>query len=80
MAIDLNKWHHAVHQITGGMALRSNKAGADDLRRWAEELHRIATEMEAEADRCENELGDRVSVRTFSSFSRLVSSKALNRP
>ena len=28
--IDLNTWHHAIHQITGGMALRFNKAAADD--------------------------------------------------
>ena len=34
----------------GSMALRFNKAGAEDLRHWAEELHRIAAEMEAEAD------------------------------
>ena len=32
------------------MALRFNKAGAEDLWRWAEELHRIAGEMEAEID------------------------------
>ena len=51
--IDLNKLHHAVHQVTGSMALRFNKAGAEDLRHWAEELHRIAAEMEAEADQHE---------------------------
>jgi hypothetical protein len=50
MAIDLNVWHYQLHQTTGSMALRFNKAGAGDLWRWAEELHRIAGEMEAEAD------------------------------
>jgi endogenous inhibitor of DNA gyrase (YacG/DUF329 family) len=53
VTIDLNRWHHSLHEITGSMALRFNKAGAEDLRRWAEELHRIAGEMEAEADRQE---------------------------
>ena len=50
MAIDLNVWHHQLHQTTGVMAVRFNKAGAEDLRRWAEALHRIAADMEAEAD------------------------------
>jgi endogenous inhibitor of DNA gyrase (YacG/DUF329 family) len=50
VTIDLNRWHHAVHQVTGAMAVRFNKAGAEDLRCWAEELHRIAAEMEAEAN------------------------------
>jgi hypothetical protein len=50
MAIDLNVWHHQLHQTTGAMAVRFNKAGAEDLRHWAEALHRIAREMEAEAD------------------------------
>jgi hypothetical protein len=51
MVIDLNVWHHQLHQTTGAMAVRFNKAGAEDLWRWAEELHRIAGEMEAEIDR-----------------------------
>jgi endogenous inhibitor of DNA gyrase (YacG/DUF329 family) len=53
VTIDLNRWHHQLHQTTGSMALRFNEAGAGDLWRWAEELHRIAGEMEAEADRQE---------------------------
>ena len=50
MVIDLNVWHHQLHQTTGAMAVRFNKAGAEDLRCWAEDLHRIAAEMEAEAN------------------------------
>lgn len=46
-AIDLNRWHHAVHQVTGSMALRFNKATAADLQRWAEMLRAVAEEMEA---------------------------------
>jgi hypothetical protein len=46
---DLNKWHHAVHQVTGDMALRFNKATAADLERWAKALREVADEMEAVA-------------------------------
>ena len=45
--IDLNKWHHAIHQVSGDMALRFNKATAADLKRWARILRDIANEMEA---------------------------------
>jgi endogenous inhibitor of DNA gyrase (YacG/DUF329 family) len=48
--IDLNTWYHAIHQITGGMALRFNKAAADDLREWAKALHVVAAEMAAAAE------------------------------
>ena len=27
---DLNNWHHAIHQVTGDMALRFNKATVAD--------------------------------------------------
>jgi hypothetical protein len=46
MTIDLNELHHAVHQVTGDMALRFNAATPDDLKRWAEELREIADDME----------------------------------
>ena len=49
MAIDLNVWHHRLHQVTGGMALRFNKAAPDDLQRWTQELRKIAGEMERTA-------------------------------
>ena len=39
---DLNEWHHALHQVTGDMALRFNKATTDDLTRWAKMLRDIA--------------------------------------
>jgi endogenous inhibitor of DNA gyrase (YacG/DUF329 family) len=48
--IDLNRWHHAVHQVSGAMALRFNKATPADLAEWAEMLRKIATEMEQEAN------------------------------
>jgi hypothetical protein len=35
---DLNKWHRAIHQVTGDMALRFNRATAADLERWAKTL------------------------------------------
>ena len=45
--IGLNEWHHAIHQVTGDMALRFNRATTDDLRRWAKMLRHVAEEMEA---------------------------------
>ena len=46
---DLNGWHHAIHQVTGDMALRFNKATAADLERWAKMLREVAEEMRTEA-------------------------------
>jgi hypothetical protein len=45
--IDLNGWHHAIHQVTGDMALRFNRATPADLQRWSRALHKVAEEMEA---------------------------------
>jgi endogenous inhibitor of DNA gyrase (YacG/DUF329 family) len=45
--IDLNRWHHAIHQVTGDMAVRFNGATLDDLRRWARMLRVVADEMDA---------------------------------
>jgi hypothetical protein len=28
--IDLNRWHHAVHQVSGGMATRFNRAKPEE--------------------------------------------------
>ena len=44
--IDLNIWHHAIHQVTGSMATRFNKATTTDLEKWAKALREIAGEME----------------------------------
>lgn len=49
-AIDLNAFHHAIHQVTGGMALKFTRAAAADLRGWAEALRTVAGEMEAAAE------------------------------
>ena len=49
MTVDLNRWHHDVHQVSGGIALKFNKATVVDLARWARALRGIADEMEAEA-------------------------------
>lgn len=46
-AIDLNKWHHALHQVTGDMAGKYNRATAADLERWAKMLRDVAGEMDA---------------------------------
>jgi hypothetical protein len=46
--IDLNKWHHAIHQVTGQMATRVNRATPVDLFRWALALRTVAAEMEVE--------------------------------
>ena len=46
--IDLNRWHHAIHKITGSMALKFNKATPADLSRWTLALRTVAGEMEAE--------------------------------
>jgi hypothetical protein len=48
--IDLNKMHHAIHQISGDMALRFNKATVDDLKRWAKMLRELARDMEEAAE------------------------------
>lgn len=48
-AVDLNGWHHAIHQITGDIALRFNGATAADLEHWAKLLREVAEEMEAVA-------------------------------
>jgi hypothetical protein len=44
---DLNKWHHAIHQVTGEMALHFNEATAADLERWANALREVVDEMDA---------------------------------
>jgi hypothetical protein len=46
-SIDLNVWHHAIHEVTGDMAIRFNEATIDDLKRWASILRVIADEMDA---------------------------------
>jgi hypothetical protein len=45
--IDLNEWHHAIHQVTGDMALRFNTVTAKDLALWAAILREVAQEMVA---------------------------------
>jgi hypothetical protein len=45
--IDLNRLHHAVHQVTGHMAIRFNKATPEDLELWAKALRVIAKAMDA---------------------------------
>ena len=45
--IDLNSWHHTIHQVTGDMALRFNKATTADLDRWANMLRELANEIAA---------------------------------
>lgn len=47
--IDLNKLHHAVHQVSGSMTLRFNRATITDLQQWAAALRTVACEMEAAA-------------------------------
>lgn len=46
--IDLNKWHHALHQVTGEMALLFNRATDADLARWAAMLRAVVQEMETD--------------------------------
>jgi hypothetical protein len=53
--IDLNAWHHAIHQVTGDMALRFNRATADDLERWSRMLRTVAEEMDGRLSRCGSE-------------------------
>jgi hypothetical protein len=47
--IDLNAWHHAIHQVTGDMALRFNRATPADLERWARMLRTVSEEMTEDA-------------------------------
>jgi hypothetical protein len=56
--IDLNVWHHAIHQVTGDMALSFNKAAPTDLKRWASVLHSIAEEMELHLQQKRHRSGD----------------------
>jgi hypothetical protein len=46
--IDLNAWHHAIHQITGDMAVRFNRATIKDLQRWICKLRAVAEQMETQ--------------------------------
>ncbi len=48
--IDLNAWHHALHQVTGAMALHFNSASTADLRRWAAQLRAVAEQMASTAE------------------------------
>jgi hypothetical protein len=50
--IDLNVWHHAIHQVTGDMALSFNTATRADLKRWASVLRSVAEEMEEKGQHC----------------------------
>ena len=54
--LDLNKWHRALHEVTGRMSLYWTRATTADLYDWsaqlqsvAEEMHRIAVERHAVA-------------------------------
>jgi hypothetical protein len=52
----MDRWLHAIHQVTGSMALRFTKATAADLQHWVGMLRTTAAEMEvAAAERCEIE-------------------------
>jgi hypothetical protein len=51
--IDLNGWHHALHQVTGAMALRWCRATHGDLAKWAQELRAVADAMAQAADGAE---------------------------
>jgi hypothetical protein len=44
--VDLNVWHHAIHQVTGDMAVRFNRATIKDLQRWICKLRAVAEQME----------------------------------
>jgi hypothetical protein len=48
--IDLNVWHHAIHQVTGAMALRFNRATPADLQTWACQLRAVAEAMESQSN------------------------------
>lgn len=41
-AIDLNRLHHALHQVTGDMAIKFNRATPADLELWIRTLRVIA--------------------------------------
>jgi hypothetical protein len=44
--VDLNRLHHALHQVTGDMAIKFNKATPADLALWIKALRVIARAME----------------------------------
>jgi hypothetical protein len=46
--IDLNAWHHAIHQVAGDMAVRFNRATIKDLQRWMHELRAVAELIEGQ--------------------------------
>jgi hypothetical protein len=43
------KWHEAIHEVTGSMALRWCRASAGELVDWAQQLRAVATAMETAA-------------------------------
>ena len=45
--VDLNRLHHALHQVTGDMAIKFNRATSADLELWIKALRVIARAMEA---------------------------------
>ena len=45
--IDLNRLHHALHQVTGDIAVKFNRATPADLELWIKALRVIARAMEA---------------------------------
>ena len=56
--IDLNKWHHVLHRVTGDMSLKFNGATTADLARWGEALRAVAEEMAAPCNRREEDDND----------------------
>jgi hypothetical protein len=48
--IDLNAWHHAIHRVTGAMALRFNRATPADLQTWGRQLRAVADAMQVQCN------------------------------
>jgi hypothetical protein len=59
MAINLNEWHHAVHQSTGDPCA-SIEPTATDLERWARMLRSVAGEMEDVSRDCSRDFHRRL--------------------
>ena len=68
--IDLNRWHYAVHQVSGGMATHFNRATPEDLQKWAGMLRKVAEEMETAISITERKPGRSLSMMRQSSSNR----------
>jgi len=45
---NVNRWLHAIHQVTGSMSMCHGEPSERDLQAWRESLERVAREIREE--------------------------------